>query len=553
MRKISRDSVLIAAVAGLAAAYGLAINVGIISVHAAQVFSDYACWVVPLFAGGVCLWLSRRHAGRMRLGWTLLGASALAWGIGDAIWTYYELVLKTEPFPSLADLGFLAAVPLGAAAILCFWHPPRRSLLRTILDAVLIGLSVLLIGWAVLLRTLFEESSGTMLEQVLSLAYPVGDVLIIALVVFVWARASMSGRSPLLLIGAALTFLAIGDFGYAFLVAKGTYASGHPIDTGWIGGYLLVGLAAFRARNSERIPAEGTTGLRVLLPYAVLGIALVVTLFSFLRDGLGPVRVWGLVILLLVVVGRQFLMVTEQQSATIERLRSVDEMKNRFLHAVSHDLRTPLTFIEGVAEMLNNEEMALDPETQRDLISRLVKSSRRLSSLLAGLLDLDRLTRGVLEPSRYPTDLKALITSVVEIVNDSDHPIHIGGRPIVANVDPAQVERIIENLLVNAIRHTPAGTKVRAGAARTDEGVLLTVEDSGPGVPEELRESIFQPFVQAVDDQGRGSGIGLALVAKFAELHGGRAWVEQGRTRGARFQVLLGDCPESSECEPIAA
>jgi two-component system, OmpR family, sensor histidine kinase MtrB len=103
------------------------------------------------------------------------------------------------------------------------------------------------------------------------------------------------------------------------------------------------------------------------------------------------------------------------------------------------------------------------------------------------------------------------------------------------------VERIVENLVVNAARHTEAGTAIWVRVEPRPDGVLLVVEDEGPGVPAQLREQIFQPFHQGrnVADHAPGSGIGLALVAQFASLHDGRAWIEDRPGGGASFRVFL--------------
>jgi signal transduction histidine kinase len=112
-----------------------------------------------------------------------------------------------------------------------------------------------------------------------------------------------------------------------------------------------------------------------------------------------------------------------------------------------------------------------------------------------------------------------------------------------AQVDTAQVERIVENLLANAARHTPKGTPVRIAVSAAGGGALLAVEDEGNGVPQELREAIFQPFRQGPDapDHAPGVGVGLTLVRRFAELHGGRAWVQERQGGGASFRVWLPD------------
>ena len=120
-------------------------------------------------------------------------------------------------------------------------------------------------------------------------------------------------------------------------------------------------------------------------------------------------------------------------------------------------------------------------------------------------------------------------------------PVHVEVCPLRLEVDPPKVERIVENLLANAARHTPLGTPVWVRVQPRDRGALLVVEDAGPGVPDELREEIFQPFRQGPRPASHapGLGVGLALVRVFAQLHGGRAWVEERQGRGASFRVLL--------------
>jgi signal transduction histidine kinase len=119
----------------------------------------------------------------------------------------------------------------------------------------------------------------------------------------------------------------------------------------------------------------------------------------------------------------------------------------------------------------------------------------------------------------------------------------VDAPPLQLAADAPKLERIVENLLVNAAKHTPAGTTIWVRLHAQDNGVLLLVEDEGPGVPAQLREQIFQPFRQGgtVADHAPGSGIGLALVARFAGLHGGRAWVQDRPGGGASFPVFLPD------------
>ena len=242
---------------------------------------------------------------------------------------------------------------------------------------------------------------------------------------------------------------------------------------------------------------------------------------------------------------------TEKEAA--QRLRSLHEMQNSFLQAVSHDLRTPLTSILGCALTLENPETNLDDADARDLVGRISSNARKLHRLLTDLLDLDRMSRNVLEPNRERVDVTAVLARVVREVPGETHDITlITAQPIVASVDGAQVERIVENLVTNAVRYTPAGSRIWVGASEVDDGVLLIVEDEGPGIEPALREAIFEPFRQGREtiEHSPGVGIGLSLVGRFAGMHGGRAWVEERAGGGASFRVYLPGAHPVPAAEP---
>jgi hypothetical protein len=182
--------------------------------------------------------------------WNLLGASALSWGSGQAAWTWYETVLGRDvPFPSLADVGYLAAVPLAAAALLSLPFAARSlaGRVRQVLDGLMIAASLLLASWVLVLSPLFRADSDGVISQAISLAYPIGDVVVgtIVLVMLVRARrGSGTRRIPLALLGGGLVAWAVADSGFVYLTATGSYSSGALIDAGWFLGYILILLAA---------------------------------------------------------------------------------------------------------------------------------------------------------------------------------------------------------------------------------------------------------------------------------------------------------------------
>ncbi len=232
----------------------------------------------------------------------------------------------------------------------------------------------------------------------------------------------------------------------------------------------------------------------------------------------------------------------ERERTAAARLRALDEMKNTFLEAVSHELRTPLTAILGAALTMEREDLSLADAEGRDLLRRIAGNARKLHRLLGDLLDLDRLGRGIVEPNRHPTNVSALVRGVLEEAQFlGEREVNLDLDDTVVEVDAPKVERIVENLLANAARHTPAGTPIWVRVASDLHGVLIAVEDAGPGVPVDVRTSVFEPFRQLgpANAHRPGVGVGLTLVARFAELHGGRAWVEDRPGGGSSFRVFL--------------
>src|SRR5438128_962446 len=144
----------------------------------------------------------------------------------------------------------------------------------------------------------------------------------------------------------------------------------------------------------------------------------------------------------------------QREREAAERLRALDDMKNTFLAAVSHELRSPLTSILGLSLTLERQD-ALSVEDRGDLLDRLAANARKLDRLLKDLLDIDRLNRGIVSPQYRVTDVGVLAQRTVESLDSlADREIIVETEPVVITVDPAKVERIIENLLVNAARHT---------------------------------------------------------------------------------------------------
>jgi signal transduction histidine kinase len=579
------------AAAALAAGFLVWIGAGVGGEAVTELVSNLVQASAALLAAGVCF----RAAGRNPYGfgrawtaslhraWRLLGSAALAWGLGQVVWTVIEFRNGSPAVPTLADAGYLTAVPLLIAGVLAFPTAPMRATarLRTLLDGLLIAASLLFLGWATVLGEAFRNDGGSStLEQAICLAYPLGDIVAGTIVLVLLTRSRGRGVVHLSMIAAAVFSLLVADLGFAYKQPTGSYGTGAMVDAGWVVGWLLLAATALKPTVAElrRSDDEEEPSItRLALPYAPLIVAAVTGLGIQITTGeFEPFLVFTGTVIGLLVISRQIVALIENRQlnarlratvvqlsereqelkdglrrelAAADKLRALDDMKDTFLRAVSHDLRTPLTAMLGVAVTLERTRLNLPREQALDLVGMLVEKTRKLERLLKDLLDLNRLEEGVLEPNRSLTDVRELVHRVVTEVDQlAGWPIDIEAEPIQAFIDGPKVERIVENLLLNTTRHTPPGTRVWVKALARGSDLELIVEDAGPGVPAELAGTIFEAFRRASGPgpaptmaHHRGVGIGLSLVARFAALHGGHAWVDERWGGGAAFHVLLPD------------
>ena len=232
----------------------------------------------------------------------------------------------------------------------------------------------------------------------------------------------------------------------------------------------------------------------------------------------------------------------ERQALAAEGLRTSDAVKTAILRAVSHDLRSPLTAIRVAAESLTSSSLQLSAEDRRRQLETLRVETRRLDRLVTNLLDFSRLEAGA---ARQRTELVAvdeLIGQALSGVDADPVPVEVKlPREIpFVEVDSAQVERALVNLLANAQRFAPMGTPVTVTVSAGDEEVILRIANNGPAIQPHDLDRVFEPFVRlAGDDDREGSGLGLAIARSFAEANGGRVWAESPPGGGAAFGLAF--------------
>ena len=234
----------------------------------------------------------------------------------------------------------------------------------------------------------------------------------------------------------------------------------------------------------------------------------------------------------------------QDQRAHSQRLQELNRMKSDFLTTVSHELRTPLTSIMMGAEMLLEDEEMSDPESTRSkLVRNIVKGASRLSNLVSDLVSVSREDefQPRLELDRVP--LADVVGNAVSIIQPlvaakrQSVDVDLGAPDAVVFVDRLRFDQVLINLLSNAQRYSPPGGQIRL-STRIDKGeVIICVTDSGPGVADDVREMIFEPFYRG---DRSGLGLGLAIAKSLVELHSGRIWVEDGPGgQGSTFCVGL--------------
>jgi PAS domain S-box-containing protein len=242
-------------------------------------------------------------------------------------------------------------------------------------------------------------------------------------------------------------------------------------------------------------------------------------------------------------VALQEALTREQMAAAA--LRDADAAKNALLLAASHEFNTPIAAVAGLADLLVRHP-DLPGGDIRKMADGLATTAAELRAILTNLLDSERVVGGYVAAERRPFDLATLVAERARVLNGADRAIAPPSEETIVELDPELTTRIVDNLLSNALRHTPKGTAVRVELSRRDDGVLLAVDDSGPGIPDAEKEAVFEPFQRRAKSAVGGLGLGLFVVRKFAEIQGGRAWVEDAPGGGAAFRVLLPDREKAS-------
>jgi signal transduction histidine kinase len=235
----------------------------------------------------------------------------------------------------------------------------------------------------------------------------------------------------------------------------------------------------------------------------------------------------------------------EQKSREVE---IASQHKSEFLASMSHELRTPLNAIIGFSEVLKDGMFGALNDKQIEYIRDINASGHHLLSLINDILDLSKVEAGRMELVVSPFDVPSAIDNAVTLVREraSRHQlaldVQVDQRLNSFTGDERKFKQILLNLLSNAIKFTPEGGRVSVRAQPTDEGVQVAVQDTGIGIAPQYQAVVFEAFRQVTSEHSakrEGTGLGLALVKQFVEMHGGSVWVESAPAQGSTFTFTL--------------
>lgn len=210
------------------------------------------------------------------------------------------------------------------------------------------------------------------------------------------------------------------------------------------------------------------------------------------------------------------------EAGQARELAEIDRLRAALLNAVGHDLRTPLAGIKAAVSSLRQPDVAWAPDDQAELLATVEESTDRLVALVENLLSLSRLQAGVLSADPRPVALDAVVAqAVLHTPNHAGVDVDVPDDLPLALADPGLLERVVANLLANALTASPPGRAVRVDGRLAGERLLLRVTDHGPGLPADDRDRVFAPFQRLHDRGGAGLGLGLAIARGFTEAMGG--------------------------------
>ncbi len=480
--------------------------------HGTRAIDDIGTLLAALAATGGAGFAFFRGSREHRATWLLLTLGLASWSAGEFIWACYELGSRgSVPFPSAADIGYLLAVPFVAGAVLV-WPSGGGVVSRTraLLDGMVLAGSLLVVSWETVLGAVYRSGSDSLLSQVISLAYPLGDIVIVSVVVGTLIRTRRRPSSVLVLLASGMVAMAVADSVYAWLTATNRYSTGNQIDTLWVLAYALMGLAAIRRPNRvlHTTPPDSRSVrvAQIAVPYAFASVALTMVVGWELFVGhIGPFLFWAGAGLTGVIMTRQLLTLLDNRSLTGELQQKVEQLGARERDLARLAFHDPLTNLANRQLFRDRLEHALHIR------------ARRPAPLGVLFLDLDdfKTVNDSLGHNCGDQLLIAVAERLRAVTRDEDTAARLGGDEFGILVedertDSSSLEAMAARLLdAMRARFFLDGREV---TVRMSIGVVLSADGS-----EDADELLRHADLAMYAAKARGKGTHVLFVPRMAE------------------------------------
>jgi diguanylate cyclase (GGDEF)-like protein len=513
--------------------------------QAASAFEDLGEMVFALLASLGAALAARQSTGRLRSGWIWLSMASLSWGLGEAIWSYYELVKGVEtPFPSLADLGFLGFPMFAVVALALFPSgASRHDRRRMALDGMMVATAIGLFSWATALGAVVGAGGDSTFATAISVAYPLSDIALLVLCILVLSR-STTHRAPLVVIAAGLGLMAVADSGFAYVSATETYDTGSYVDLGWFLAFGLLALAPVtRGATTSRSRMQEVTVAGGLLPYIPLAGAVGFLGYRYFEGyTLSALEAALAVVLGGLVLIRQFLTVRDNQQLATALAGREAELRHQAFHDGLTGLANRALYVDRVAHALELHRRDRRPlamcfvdldgfKAVNDTRGHAAGDEllRQVADRFRGSLsDADTLARlggdefaVLLEDGPAPLEVgRALLSSLSRPFLVGGHQVSVLASVGVAKVDGLDETPSVDELLRRADvamyvvkRRGKADVQLYSPALKLDE---LDEMELGAALSKALREGHISVLFQPIVDLATGQLHTLEALARWA-------------------------------------
>jgi signal transduction histidine kinase len=542
-------------------------------------------------AAAVCVYFALPAGNVQNIGYDLIGASAVLallagvrlnrpsasvpwmfFALGTALFVagdVFEEFQKAGLSGQQAEALYLSGYPfLTAGLFVLIYRAGGHHRLAAIDEAGIATFAFAIFQWVFVMRPVLDRGGSAV-----DIAYTGGDVVLLAGLAGFFVSAAWRKPAFLMLVGGVVALL-VGDEMLALVYTQNSYYNGAPVDAAWLVSYVLFGTAALHPSMRDLSEPRRTSTLRVsnwrigLLGGALLAPATILlvqwargkmleapAIFSaaVLISTLVLWRLIGILRALERIRIREHEVRGEAEAARVllaaqnEQLREADRLKDEFVSLVSHDLRTPLTSVIGYTELVLDKDGELDDD-RRKYLQIVARNADRLLKLVDDLLFIARLQAGHgLEIHPSPLDIATLARQAVVETQPRAHDKGVelryaGEETVPAVADRGRLYQLLDNLVGNAIKFTPAGGLVEVSAETNGNTVALEVRDTGIGLAPGDESRLFERFFRterAATLQIPGTGLGLFIAQAITEAHGGHISADRREGGGTIFRVEL--------------